>query len=192
MTGIDIILGVVLGLLVNEMCDISPWLARGLVRWAARVQYGATDRAAIRSEELTALINERPGKLFKLMTALTFAIGAALVRVSGRVSAVRRALPLVLALLRSWVPIGPLRRYSVSDGETSIDMEFRGNERGRRLVEQYLRGVLNDFPALGGPGETLTAQSRGLGLTLTSTPEPASPHPPDAPEDGSAPPRIRR
>ncbi|MEV3981747.1 hypothetical protein [Nonomuraea sp. NPDC049758] len=76
MSSIEIISGIGLGLMVNELCDLSPWLARGVVRWAARLQYGRTDRATMRAEELQALINERPGKLFKLVTALGFAAAA--------------------------------------------------------------------------------------------------------------------
>ncbi|MBA2896632.1 hypothetical protein [Nonomuraea soli] len=62
----------ILGLLVNEMSEVSPWLANKLVRWAACRQYEDPERSAIRSEELAALINARPGKLFKLITALGF------------------------------------------------------------------------------------------------------------------------
>jgi hypothetical protein len=68
---------IVLGLLVNECCELSPWVAVRLVRWAARLRYSDTpERAAIRGEELTALVNDRPGKLFKLLTALGFTLRA--------------------------------------------------------------------------------------------------------------------
>ncbi|MGW6499352.1 hypothetical protein [Nonomuraea angiospora] len=80
MSCIEIILGIILGLVINEMCDVSPWLARRLIRWSARHQYVDPERAELRAEELTALINGRPGKLFKLCTGLTFAAAAICVR----------------------------------------------------------------------------------------------------------------
>lgn len=73
MTIAAIAAAVVIGLLVNEMSDVSPWVARKIVSWSARLRYADSDRAEIRSEELAALINERPGKLLKLGTATGFA-----------------------------------------------------------------------------------------------------------------------
>jgi hypothetical protein len=70
---------VVLGLLINEVGDWCHWLARQLVRWSARHRYaGDCDRVAIRTEELEALIDDRPGNLCKFGTALGFAVAAAL------------------------------------------------------------------------------------------------------------------
>jgi hypothetical protein len=71
-TGADIWLGVLLALAVNELCDLSPWLARKLVCWSAYRRYTDRDRAATRAEELAAFIDDRPGKLFKLLSALGF------------------------------------------------------------------------------------------------------------------------
>jgi mycothiol system anti-sigma-R factor len=73
-----ILLGIVSGLLANEFCEFSPWCARKLVRWSAFRRYANPARAEMRAEELTALINDRPGNLFKLITAFGFA-GAAVV-----------------------------------------------------------------------------------------------------------------
>jgi DNA-binding transcriptional MerR regulator len=71
---------IISGLLVNECCDISPWVAVRLMRWATRLRYrGAAERATVRSEELGALIQQRPGNLFKLLTAMGFALHALLV-----------------------------------------------------------------------------------------------------------------
>jgi hypothetical protein len=74
---LDVILGIGAGLLVNEFCDISPWAAKRIVVWSSRLQYGKSSRAEIRAEELCAVIDTRPGKLFKLITALAFVCGAA-------------------------------------------------------------------------------------------------------------------
>jgi hypothetical protein len=71
---------IVSGLLVNECCDISPWVAVRLMRWATRLRYrGATERAKVRAEELAALIQDRPGNLFKLLTAIGFTLHALVV-----------------------------------------------------------------------------------------------------------------
>ena len=71
-----ILLGIVPGLLANEFCEFSPWCARKLVRWSAFRRYTDPGRAAMRAEELTALIDDRPGNLFKLFTAACFAADA--------------------------------------------------------------------------------------------------------------------
>jgi len=77
-----ILLGIVAGLLAYELCEFSPWCARKLVRWSAFRQYTDRGRAEMRAEEWTALINDRPGNLFKLITAVAFT--AAAVIASGR------------------------------------------------------------------------------------------------------------
>jgi mycothiol system anti-sigma-R factor len=84
-----ILVGIVSGLLANEFCEFSPWGARKLVRWSAFRRYADPGRAEMRAEELTALINDRPGNLFKLFTAAGFA-GAAVI-VSARRAAARES-----------------------------------------------------------------------------------------------------
>ena len=80
MTRGEITFAIISGLLINEATDICPWIAIRLTRWAARLRYPhAPERAATRVEELAALINDRPGKLFKLFTALGFAVHALVV-----------------------------------------------------------------------------------------------------------------
>ncbi|SCG15513.1 hypothetical protein GA0070610_1747 [Micromonospora echinofusca] len=73
----EIILGIVFGLLVNEVTDISPWLAQKLARWSAYRWTTDPEMAAAYAEEWAALIDDRPGKLLKLLTALRFTLGAA-------------------------------------------------------------------------------------------------------------------
>ncbi|MEU7844720.1 hypothetical protein AB0B39_27585 [Micromonospora sp. NPDC049114] len=77
MNHVEIIASLVFGLAVNEMTDLSPWAARRLVRWAAYRWATDPEIAAGYAEEWTAIVNERPGKLFKLATAIQFSIGAA-------------------------------------------------------------------------------------------------------------------
>jgi hypothetical protein len=79
---VGMLLGIVTGLLANELFEFSPWCARKLVRWSALRRYTDPGRAELRAEELTRLINDRPGNLFKLTTAVGFA--AAAVIVAGR------------------------------------------------------------------------------------------------------------
>jgi len=74
-----ILLGIVTGLVANELCEFGPWCARRLVRWSAFRRYPDPGRAEMRAEELTALINDRPGNLFKLITAVCFAAEAIIV-----------------------------------------------------------------------------------------------------------------
>ena len=82
----EMVLAVVLGLVVNEMTDLSPWLGRKLVAWSAWLRYQDTPRAGIRAEELAAVINDRPGKLFKLGTGLGFFSAALITRLRRLVS----------------------------------------------------------------------------------------------------------
>ena len=62
------------GLVANECCELTPWCARKLVRWSAFRRYTDRARAETRAEELTALVNDRPGNLLKLLTACGFAV----------------------------------------------------------------------------------------------------------------------
>lgn len=77
MNGWEIVASFVFGLLVNEMTDVSPWAARRLVHWAAYRWTPDPEIAAGYAEEWTAIIEEQPGKLLKLLTAVQFSIGAA-------------------------------------------------------------------------------------------------------------------
>lgn len=65
----EILIGLVLGAVVNEACDVSPWLARRLLRWSAH-QISDADMAERYEEEWLGLLDERPGKLLKLTFAL--------------------------------------------------------------------------------------------------------------------------
>lgn len=91
----ELVAVVVLGLVINECGELSPWLARKLIRWAARVRYPT------RVEELTALIAERPGKLFKLVTASGFACAALRYRVMHR-----KTVPVHSVTSRFWIGFG--------------------------------------------------------------------------------------
>src|SRR5580693_10323737 len=70
------VLGVASALAINEFSDVCPCAAKAVVRWSAGLRYADPERRAIRAEELESLIEERPGQLFKLITALCFATAA--------------------------------------------------------------------------------------------------------------------
>jgi len=83
---------VALGLLVNEISDVSPWMAERLVRSAARLWSRDPQVAADYAEEWQAVVDERPGKLLKLCTALGFLAGAVQIRLGATIHGRRRAL----------------------------------------------------------------------------------------------------
>jgi hypothetical protein len=116
----EIIIGIGAGLLVNEFCDISPWAARKIVVWSARLRYGKSARAEVRAEEHVALIDSRPGKLFKLITALAFAAGATRSYFSREMSFVVLLLEIWLRSNRPIRPTGPREH----DDHDFIDIEF--------------------------------------------------------------------
>src|SRR5690348_10437535 len=73
---LSLIWGVCSALAVNECCELSPWAAQKIARWSAHLRYADSERAKVRAEELAAVVDGRPGKLFKLITALCFAAAA--------------------------------------------------------------------------------------------------------------------
>jgi len=103
----DVIVAAVAALIVNEVTDVSPWIAVRLVRWAAGQIYAANaDRAARRKEEWEALVSESvPTKISKLIFGLSFGC-------AGLYCAAIRRLPAVPAAM--W----RLVRRSLPDAET--------------------------------------------------------------------------
>jgi hypothetical protein len=75
---ITLVVSVVIGLVVNEVFDISPWMARKVAVLAARVWTRDPELQATYLEEWPAVIEERPGRFSKLLTAALF-LGAGLV-----------------------------------------------------------------------------------------------------------------
>lgn len=98
MTSGEIVVTIITGLVINEFGEVSPWAARKLARWSARRRYANPARADTRAEELAALIDERPGKLFKLITALGFAAAAVVSRKSANLASAAPLTPL-------WQPV---------------------------------------------------------------------------------------
>jgi hypothetical protein len=69
-------LGLLGGLLSNELFQLSGWVAQKLVRWSARLIYEDPERSKIRTEELARLIEDRPGQLFELVAAFGWVLVA--------------------------------------------------------------------------------------------------------------------
>jgi len=93
-----IVISIAAGLLANEVTSVSPWIAGKIARWSAGSQYADNPaRAVIRAEELAALINKRPGNLFKLLTASGFAC-AAIAAAGRRALGERPAVTIIKAL----------------------------------------------------------------------------------------------
>jgi mycothiol system anti-sigma-R factor len=122
-----ILVSLVVGLAVNECCDLAPWCARKLMHWTAIHRYTNPARAEARAEELVALINDRPGNMLKLITALTFAAGAA-------ASSARRSLA------------QRMRHAQPSKGTDTQSNPQRGRNHDVALLDRvysYLDGALN-------------------------------------------------
>jgi hypothetical protein len=150
-TRVELVAAVVLGLLINEATDICPWVAVRLVRWAARLLYRrAPERAAIRGEELAALVNDRPGKLLKLFTALGFALHALLAACLGRRAGIS------VAVARELLARQPERQerkylYDYSHGITFESLEYyqRRRHRFKTFVEACVFSEVADAVAAG-------------------------------------------
>jgi len=80
----------VVGLLVTESYQTTPWLAEKLMRWSVCLRYtGNPERAKVRGEELISLLEDLP-TLFKLPTAGGFLLRALAYRLANRRSHARR------------------------------------------------------------------------------------------------------
>jgi hypothetical protein len=80
----------VVGLLVMESYQTTPWLADRVIKWSVRLRYAdSPERAQVRGEELIALLGDLP-TLFKLPTAGAFLLRALVYRLANRRSPARR------------------------------------------------------------------------------------------------------
>lgn len=105
MNGWEIAVGAALSVFLAEFTEICPWLARKLVCWAACRWADSQAKAEQYAEEWAAVVEERPGKLLKLMTAAQFTFGATWRGIVGRLKYTRHP---GLAAGRLTVP--PLQR----------------------------------------------------------------------------------
>lgn len=123
-SGWGLVAAVAIGLVISEFSELSPWLAHKLILWAARVLYPT------RLEELSALIAERPGKLFKLVTASAFACVALTYRVTHR-----KTVPVRSVTSRLWIGLGSALVAGVLlTGEVLLAREITSPLGDSRLV----------------------------------------------------------
>lgn len=92
-----VLFAVLVGLAVNETSDMCSWMAAQLARWAARTWCDDEDLGMEYAEEWAAVVEERPGKLLKLFTAIGFALAA--VVATERRAVGRRGQPAILLRL---------------------------------------------------------------------------------------------
>ncbi|MFC0037578.1 hypothetical protein [Actinomadura rayongensis] len=76
MNATEFVCAVATGLAAGECSELAPWLARRLVVWSAHARYRDAEWAAVRAEELQAVLADRPTRLLKLATALAFTLAA--------------------------------------------------------------------------------------------------------------------
>ncbi|WP_181647132.1 hypothetical protein [Streptomyces sp. WAC00263] len=69
----NLLIPTVLGMVIGECTEVSPWLARRILRLAARL-LGNPDATERYEAEWVALLDERPGKLLKLFFAFWIAL----------------------------------------------------------------------------------------------------------------------
>jgi hypothetical protein len=143
----ELILGILLGLVVNEFCDVSPWLASRIVPVAVRLWTRDPERREIYAEAWQAVINERPGKLFKLGTALTFLVAGAGRAADGRARAALAKRSAALKQFREGDPSPWLVRFgtvmAILGSGTSV-LALAGNTLGSLaiLLGAVLAGVV--------------------------------------------------
>jgi hypothetical protein len=77
MTTGEIVIAVVLAIGAAELSDYLSWLAGKMAHASAYLRYGDTERAKVRAEEWVKLIEDRPGQILKLGTALGFLVTGA-------------------------------------------------------------------------------------------------------------------
>jgi hypothetical protein len=128
----QVLLALLCGLVANELCDASPWLARRALRRAIQLRYPDNSvRASIRREELEAVCANAPGKLIMLLVALSF-LSAAIVSRAIRAAGIRRrvsatlSVALSLRLLLVQVLIGATIAGLLVDLGMRIDFELVG------------------------------------------------------------------
>ena len=124
---------------------MSPWCACHLIRWSVRLRYIEPERRRVREAELIALLDERPGKLLKLGTALGFLAAA-------MSACLRRS---TTATFRSFAR---RRRHHLADSQ---------NTRSTRLALTDLTAASNVISVI---SDALTAKDRRGGLVIVNGP----------------------
>ncbi|MGF1344697.1 MULTISPECIES: hypothetical protein [unclassified Streptomyces] len=69
------VIALITAMILTECTEISPWLARRILRTAAQ-RIGSQEAAERYEEEWLSLLEERPGKILKLFSAAWIALRA--------------------------------------------------------------------------------------------------------------------
>src|SRR5690242_2151763 len=146
---LSLIWGVCSALAVNECCELSPWAAQKIARWSAHLRYADSERAKVRAEELAAVIDGRPGKLFKLITAMCFAAAAI------RLWAAR-------AVIRAWVT------HATADASL-VSITPAGQVTLRKAIAASIPTVVAAFAVLQvASADTPATSANAFGISLRS------------------------
>ncbi|AGZ46711.1 hypothetical protein [Actinoplanes friuliensis] len=150
---IGIGVSIITGALVNEFCDVAPWLAALMVRLAARLwSVGEHEVAAAYEEEWTAVITDCPGKLTKVIRAAGFLSGAAWKASRCRIGAWkprRRATNEFVATYRiTESTAGPVPGRNLKPGDLmTIEFANRADYRSFLRKHPHLQGMAQVHPS---------------------------------------------
>ncbi|MGH3804078.1 MAG: hypothetical protein ACRDTD_28880 [Pseudonocardiaceae bacterium] len=121
----QILLAIITGLAVSELSEVCPWAARKLIRWSAHRRYAPASRAELRAEELAAYLDDRPGRLLKLITALGFTAAALMTR---------KTAPAVAPLKALRQPTALTFRFYFGNSESTV---FRSHPNARAMRQSW-------------------------------------------------------
>jgi hypothetical protein len=154
LTTAEIVLTIILGLAVNEICAVSPWVADKLVRWSARHRDEDPARAEIHAEDQARLIEDCPSNLLKVLIALGFAAQSLVVLV-------HRVLHALVGHHRLRVAANnirhPMNAVAVP-GLTGLAVFFAGRKRVH-LREEWRRHLVGDSDQGLAPKDQILAAS---------------------------------
>ncbi|GAB3867928.1 hypothetical protein ACFPIJ_23580 [Dactylosporangium cerinum] len=88
----ELTVGALVGLLLAEWLEVCPWLAARIIPPAVHLWTADEAQREVYAEEWQALIDERPGKLLKLVSALVL-LGGGVLRAGG--SGLRRGFAVI-------------------------------------------------------------------------------------------------
>ena len=117
---LTLVVTIVVGLAINEMSDLAPATAQRIVKLAARLWSEDAAQQEIYAEEWSAYIEERPGKLYKLGTALLLLCSATANHLRAR--AKRPTLNLALSRTRTTLLLRRVGSVGTGDSATWLSV----------------------------------------------------------------------
>ncbi|MET8699831.1 hypothetical protein ABZW10_13310 [Kitasatospora sp. NPDC004723] len=134
----QLLIPTVLGMVIGEFTEVSPWLARRILRLAAR-RLGSAEATERYEAEWVALLNERPGKLLKLFCASWIAL-----RATWTLRAIHRPLASAPGASNRQAEVAPTpeeqqaRSATASESVTPHQRRFFPSARQRRAPQGYV------------------------------------------------------